>query len=162
MDLVKGDDVTYQLAPGDIMLYRPNGIFGRIIQIKTWHNISHVEIYDGRQLSLASRDGKGVDRYPVRLSELAYVLRPTVPLDLVKGRAYFDSMKGTPYGWVDLLDFAGFNVDKKGIVCSPFATGFLRAAGWNVFPTDPINKVSPFQFLDLIGGGCVLAYDLSR
>lgn len=146
------------LRAGDILLYRPKGIFGRIIQIKTWHRISHVEIYAGNQRSYASRDGQGVNVYPIRLSELAYVLRPTVPLDLAKGQAYVDTMKGTPYGWLDLLDFAGLNVDRTGIICSAFATEYLRAAGWDVFPTDPARYVSPFQFLDLVGNGCVIAY----
>lgn len=152
------------LKPNDILLYRPAGIFGRLISIKTWHAISHVEIYDrvdpdGSRWSVASRDGLGVDRYPLRLSELTYILRPTVPLNRVAGQQYFDSLKGTPYGWVDLLDFIGLNVNTRGIVCSPFAAGYLRAEGWPVFPADPINKVAPFQFLDLVGSECQLAYD---
>lgn len=146
------------LKPGDTLLYRPSGKFGWIIAVKTWHAISHVEVYDGSLQSLASRDGLGVDRYPLRLNDLAYVLRPRVPLNLSKGRAYFDSLKGTPYGWWDLADFVNLPVDGKGIVCSPFVAGFYRAAGWNVFPTDPVNKIAPFQFLDLIGEGLELAY----
>lgn len=146
------------LRPGDIMLYRPKGVFGRLIQVKTWHRISHVEIYAGGLQSYASRDGVGVDIYPVRVTELAYVLRPTAALDLEKMRAFAVSMKGTPYGWLDLLDFAGFNVDRKGIVCSAYATELLRAGGWHVFPTDKSNLVSPFQFLDLAGNGCDVAY----
>lgn len=153
-------DTKLYLREGDIMLYRPKKFFGWLIATKTWHKISHVEVYDGNFQSLASRDGQGVGRYPLRLSELAYVLRPSVPLDLAKGRAYFESMKGTPYGWCDLVDFLGFSLDTTGIVCSPFAAGFLRAAGWHVFPTDPINKVAPFQFLDLVGAGCEIAYDM--
>lgn len=147
------------LRPADIMLFRPVGIFGRIIQVKTWHNISHVELYDGNGQSIASRDGIGVDRYPVRLTQLAYVLRPQVHLDLSKIHAYFDTMKGTPYGWLELLCFVGPNVQfGSGIVCSPFVAGCLRAGGWNVFPTDPINKVTPFQFLDLLGDDCEALY----
>ena len=146
------------LRIGDILLYRPKGIFGRLIQRKTWHRISHVEIYAGFGQSYASRDGLGVNIYPVRLTELAYVLRPTMALDVEAGRKYVESMKGTPYGWLDLLDFAGFNVDRKGIICSAFATEYLRAAGWHVFPTDEARYVSPFQFLDLVGNGCTIAY----
>ena len=161
--------MTFQLKAGDIMLFRPTPFhwksfytwpFGQMIKIKTWHPISHVEVYDGQQQSVASRDGQGVGRYPVRLSELAYVLRPQVPLDLSKGHAWFDTMNGTPYGWLDLLDFVGAPVDRKGIVCSPFAAGYLRACGWSVFPTDPINKIAPFQFLDLVGPDCTVAYNL--
>lgn len=155
------------LRAGDILLYRPTPFhmssfwtwpFGQLISIKTWHHISHVEIYDGNQCSLASRDGKGVGRYPLRLSELTYVLRPQVSLDLIAGRKWFDQMAGTPYGWMDLLEFVGAPVDRKGIVCSPFAAGFLRACQWNVFPTDPVVKIAPFQFLDLVGPECSLAY----
>jgi len=141
------------------MLYRPSSVFGTLISVKTWHRISHVEVYDGDKNSLASRDGQGVARYPVRLDHLAYVLRATQRLDLTKGRAYFESLKGTPYGWWDLLNFVGAPVNAKGIVCSPFAAGYLRAAGWNVFPEDPIEKVAPFQFLDLVGKACVVVYE---
>lgn len=149
---------TMYWKAGDILLYRPKGIFGRIIQIKTWHRISHVEIYAGQRLSYASRDGVGVDVYPYRLTELAYVLRPVPKLDLVKMQAYAVSMKGTPYGWADLLDFADLDVDRKGIICSAYATELLRAGGWNVFPADPSRKIAPFQFLDLVGDGVEIAY----
>lgn len=150
--------VKYRLKAGDILLYRPKGLFGQIIGIKTWHEIAHVEIYDGLHQSLASRDGLGVDRYSVRLSELAYVLRPKHPLDIGAGRRYFYKMKGTSYGWLDLLNFVGLPINAPGIVCSPFAAGFLRACGWPVFPADPIERVAPFQFLDLIGDECQIAY----
>lgn len=146
------------LKPGDTLLYRPAGMFGMLICVKTWHRISHVEVYDGNLQSLASRDGLGVSRYPLRLTELAYVLRPTVPLDLVAGRAWFDTMKGTRYGWLDLANFVGLPVNAPGIVCSPFAAGFYRAAGWDVFPTDSINRIAPFQFLDLLGLELAVAY----
>ena len=147
------------MKPGDIMLYRPSSLFGALISVKTWHRISHVEVYDGDKCSLASRDGLGVARYPARLDHLAYVLRATQRLDIAKGRAYFERWKGMPYGWLDLLNFVGVPVNAKGIVCSPFAAGYLRAAGWDVFPEDPIEKVAPFQFLDLIGEACVVVYE---
>lgn len=148
----------YLLRPGDIMLYRPKGIFGQLIAVKTWHRISHVEIYNGGKQSVASRDGVGVGEYPVRLEELAYVLRPRLVLDLPAARKWFESVKGQPYGWLDLLDFVGLPANGPGMVCSPFATDFLRHAGWPVFPTDPVEKIAPFQFLDLIGEECVVAY----
>lgn len=147
-----------QLRAGDVLLYRPSSIFGRLIQVKTWHSISHVEVYVGGLESVASRDGQGVDRYPFRLSDLAYVLRPSVQLVLNEGLKYFEQMKGTPYGWMDLLAFVGVRKNFRGIVCSPFATGFLRACGWNIFPTDAAEDIAPFQFLDLVGPECVIAY----
>lgn len=156
------------VKPGDIFLYRPVGFFGYLISIKTWHAISHVEVYDGGQQSLASRDGIGVGRYPTRLSQLCYILRPRVKLDLEAGRRWFETVKGEPYGWLDLLDFVDpFDLipHGPGMVCSPFATSYLRACGWRVFPTDPPSKIAPFQFLDLIGVGLDVAYsprDLDR
>lgn len=149
------------LQAGDTLLYRPAGVFGWLISVKTWHRISHVEVYDGNYHSLASRDGLGVGRYPIRLSELAYVLRPTAKLDLAAGRRWFDAMKGTKYGWWDLANFVGIPVNTPGIVCSPFAAGFYRAAGWRVFPVDPINRIAPFQFLDLVGEGYEEIYNPS-
>lgn len=136
------------LRPGDVMLYKPSGLYGWIIKVKTWHSISHVEVYHGGGISAASRDGKGVNFYPVRLDGLAYVLRPTIPFDKAKADAFVSSMLGTPYGWLDLLDFVGISVDKKGIVCSPFATLDLRAAGIPVFNDEPANLIAPFEFLD--------------
>lgn len=155
------------LKAGDILLYRPCKFqwkswwtwpFGQLIAVKTWHHISHVELYDGNKNSLASRDGKGVARYPTRLSELTYVLRPTVALNLDAGRKWFETELGTPYGWLDLLNFIGLPVDKRGVVCSPFVVGFLRASGWNVFPADKDICIAPFQFLDLVGRECEIAY----
>lgn len=154
--------MVYKLCPGDIMLFKPTSLFGQLIRIKTWHNVSHVEIYRGAGQSDASRDGIGVGTYPVRTSGLVWVLRPKVPLDIVKGLTYTEELMGTPYGWVDLLNFAGIPLNRRGIVCSPFAAGWLRAAGWDVFPEDPIECVAPFQFLDLVGDECGVAYDLRK
>lgn len=146
------------LKSGDCLLYKPASIFGSVISVKTWHPVSHVEIFhsynseDGPR-SIASRDGKGVNIYPTRTNQLIYVLRPNRALDLAAGFRYARRMFGTPYGWWDLLNFIGLNTDSKGIVCSAFATEFYRACGWLVFPTDASNDVAPFEFLNLIGNG---------
>lgn len=152
----ESDSLEFQ--PGDCLLYRPVGFFGRLIAIKTWHPLSHVEVYVGNGISVASRDGQGVGHYPLRLGQLAYVLRPTTPLDLAAGLRYARRMTGTPYGWMDLLNFVGVNVDAKGIVCSPFATEFYRACGWRCFPADDPNDIAPFQFTSLIGCGFSLIW----
>lgn len=158
------------LKPNDILLYKPASFFGRLISIKTWHAISHVEVYkgideSGDRCSYASRDGIGVGKYPLRLTDLVYILRPHKYLDRVAGDQFFQRLEGTPYGWMDLLNFIGVPVDRKGIVCSAFVAGYLRAEGWDVFRTDNINKVAPFQFLDLVGDGddcCSIVYDFSH
>ena len=135
------------IQAGDVLLYKPTGIFGRIIALKTWHAISHVEVSLGNGESVASRDGKGVGRYPHRSAQLAHVLRPTLPLNLTTAMAYFDTVKGQPYGWLDLLAFIGAKIDGPGMVCSPFATAFLRAGGLPIFRSEEARKIAPFQFL---------------
>ena len=136
------------LLPGDVLLYKPTGLFGRIIALKTWHKIAHCECYVGNGNSVASRDGKGVNIYPLRLTDLAYILRPTQPLDLVSGLRWFHKeAKGLPYGWLDLAQFIGRNVNGKGMVCSPFLTYFLRACKLPIFNDEPAEKIAPFQFI---------------
>lgn len=140
------------LLPGDVLLYRPVSFFGAIIAMHTWHRVSHVEVYLGHGLSSASRDGLGVNIYPVRLSQLAYVLRPTVPVDAAALVSYTESWRGTPYGWRQLLDYFGISTSSRGIICSPWATLVLRRAGVNIFPADDPRYIAPFQFLDALGG----------
>lgn len=135
------------IQPADILLYRANSVFGRIIGIKTWSDIAHVEVSIGGGESVASRDGKGVGRYPHRSADLAHILRPVQPVDLEAALRWFRSMEGEPYGWLDLLAFVGWTGDAKGVVCSPFATQFLRAGGLPIFRGYPHNKIAPCYFL---------------
>ena len=136
------------LQPGDVLLYKPSGLFGRLIALKTWHALSHVEVYVGAGQSVASRDGQGVDRYPLRTDKLAHVLRPTVDIDLSAGLRWFErEARGLPYGWWDLGSFVGLTHDGHGMVCSPFATAFLRNCGMPIFNKEPINVIAPCDFL---------------
>lgn len=140
--------LSAQLKPGDVLLYKPKGTFGWIIRIKTWHAISHCECFVGDGLSVASRDGIGVGKYPLRSSELALVCRPKpdILLNWMKAMAWFEKQKGTPYGWLDLLCFSGLNVDARGIVCSPFLARFVRVLGYDPFNGEDPQKIAPFQF----------------
>ena len=154
------------LKAGDCLLYKPKGFFGRLIALKTWHPVGHVEVYDGAEIdfptgraSWASRDGKGVGRYDYRENGLLYVLRPTIGFDLAASRRWARRMNGTPYGWADLANFVGLNVDKCGIICSSFVAGYYRAGGWKQFPEDEINDIAPFQFLAYIDHGFDKVYD---
>jgi uncharacterized protein YycO len=158
-DALKRLSPSLHLEPGDCLLYKPTGIFGHIIAIKTWHRIAHVEVYNGNQTSWASRDGAGVSRYGLRMAGLVYVLRPDQVLDLKAARDWAETQRGAPYGWLDLLNFMGVRVDLKGIVCSPFVTLFYRHGGWNIFPIDDANRIAPFQFLSLVEAGFTLQYD---
>lgn len=140
-------DVTC-LQAGDVMLFTASGLYGRIIALKTWHPISHVEVYVGDGQSAASRDGKGVGLYPVRSADLAYVLRPTVPFQSSAALYWFyKEANGLPYGWADLLRFVGLKVNTRGLVCSPFATLLLRAGAVPIFNREDAELIAPFQFL---------------
>lgn len=146
-----------KLLPGDCLLYgrtpfrrSPLGwFFGIVINIKTASRFTHVEIYDGDGRSLASRDGKGVGRYPLRLEELAEVRRPTA-LDFSHelGSRWFQTVEGQKYDWKGLLVFT--LAVKQGaadrMFCSEFATRFYRKSGLELFnPDDDADKIAPAQ-----------------
>lgn len=135
------------LEPGDVLLYAAKGIFGRVIALKTWHPIAHVELFVGNGMSVASRDGIGTGTYPLRTVDLVMVCRPKVPLDLDRALAIFAARPHRPYGWLDLLQFVGLNIDTPGIVCSPFGTEVLRDAGLDPFNGEPCEKIAPFEFM---------------
>lgn len=135
-----------RLQAGDCLLYTPSGVFGSLIKLKTWHAISHVEVYGGDGSSWASRDGLGVGRYPLRTDHLAGAWRPLHPLNLPAAVAYSVRMRGTPYGWPELFTFIGITVRGRGVFCSEFATEWYRAAGMDPFPGEDPQFVAPFEF----------------
>lgn len=136
-----------RLQPGDVLLYNGSGLYSWIIRIKTWHAVSHVEVYIGDGQSVASRDGLGVGEYPLR-EDYTHVLRPSVPFQRRAAMYWFRRRaNGQPYGWLDLLAFVGMTRDHPGMVCSDFATQFLREGGVPVFNREPSRQIAPFQFL---------------
>jgi hypothetical protein len=134
------------LQPGDVLLYSATGLYGRIIAIKTWHTVAHVECYVGNGQSVASRNGIGTGRYPLRLTDLWTLCRPRQPFDCAKALTWFTAQPHRPYGWIDLLQFIGVDVHRPGIVCSPFVTEFLRAGDLDPFNGEDADKVAPFEF----------------
>lgn len=121
-----------------------------MIRFHTGYNISHVEVYLGNGESIASRDGKGVGIYPQRTSKLAYVLRSASPFSVEAARKWYREVGfNQPYGWADLLQFCGYNVNGKGMVCSPCATYVLRAATPPppIFGARPAETIKPGDFL---------------
>lgn len=139
------------LRIGDVLLYGGNGLFSRLIQIKTWSRYSHVEIYDGNGLSVASRDGIGVGRYQVRLDGLRVILRPLAKFDPTPARLWFSTVDGQPYDWFGLLSFMsakrqGRNNWKQ--FCSEFAVRYLRAGGVEPFTkTTDADSIAPGEFM---------------
>jgi hypothetical protein len=146
-------DVRDLLLPGDLLLYRPNGLFGRIIAIKTSHDLSHCEVYLGKGVSAAARDGVGVGRYPTRLAQLAYILRPTATeLDWIAYARWFKTVDGQKYDWTGLLRFAWFKSIGTGnnnrMFCSEFCARAYRALGMEPF-TELVDAdaVAPAAFI---------------
>lgn len=141
------------LLPGDVLLYKRRGKFGWIISFVSNSSIAHVEVYEGDGKSVASRDGKGVNRYPLRLDGLAYVLRPA-SFDLLSATKWFEAVQGKKYGWIDLANFAmpDLVVDSEGMFCSEFAVGYLRTGGVSIAHKMPAVKVSPrdFRYFDAL------------
>lgn len=138
------------LRLGDVLLYSGSGLFSRLIQIKTWSRISHCEVYDGNGFSVASRDGIGVGRYPVRLDGLRVVLRPKVHLEARKARTWFKTVDGQPYDWWGLLAFTSVKEQGKqnfAMFCSEFATHYLRAGGIDPFNNYDADGIAPGEFL---------------
>lgn len=146
-----------RLQPGDILLYTRTPFrvsvlgwfFGLVINVKTWSRFSHVEIYDGEGESLASRDGKGVACYPLRLEQLACVRRPGPYYDSEAVRQWFDrKADGQKYDWLGLLCFtlAAKQGHPRKMFCSEFACRALRIGRIRLFNPDfDADKVSPAQ-----------------
>ena len=137
------------LRPGDLMLYRPKGLVGWLIASRTFSNWAHVEVYDGDGYALASRDGIGVGRYPIRLDRLGKVARPIKPINLDAMRAWFPTVDGQKY---DLWAIARFvlphiikrDVDLSRQICSAFAVRLYRAGGFDpVAPDADADLVAP-------------------
>jgi hypothetical protein len=142
-----------KLKPGDCLLYSGVGFFSWLIQLKTWHRVSHIEVYIGDGYSVAARDGIGVNAYPVREKGLYAVLRPNKPFSLTLATYWFLLVaKGQKYDWKGLLRFAsraevvGNNLDDK-MFCSEFAARFYRAGGLDPFNKEDADAIAPATFL---------------
>lgn len=143
--------------PGDCLLYRPQPfsrgfmgwLMGRLIAIKTWNNISHVEVYVGQGMSVASRDGLGVNRYVTRWQGMASVLRPVCQFSIIDAERWFKTVRGQKYDWKGLLCFtlAVKQGSKDRMFCSEFATRLYREAHIQVFGNYDADKIAPAQFL---------------
>jgi hypothetical protein len=141
-----------ELEPGDILLYGGNGLVDRLIQFRTWSDVSHIEIYVGEGRSVASRNGIGVGKYPLRIAGLRRVYRIKLfagfaQFDFNKSMAWFATVDGTGYGWFDLARFYLINIPTKKLICSEFADLFFRNGGLPLFNTNyPEGAVCPGDY----------------
>lgn len=147
----KARPLLTDLLPGDVLLYEPTDLFGRIIAIKTWcSDAVHTETYTGNGVSVASRNGLGVNTYAVRMKDLSYVLRPVGDFDLTAAMAWHHTVVGQKYDWSGLLVFylAAKHGKKDRMWCSEHSTRFARQGGLMPFPeTYDADRVAPADFL---------------
>jgi hypothetical protein len=145
------------LMPGDCLLYEGKGIASTIIFLKTWHKISHCEMYVVQGTSVAARDFKTSDYFPLREEGLVKVLRPKPQFEFKMSEAlkWFDkNAKGTKYDIWGLLRFASWKnpfsflgvKDKDKNFCSELLTRLYRAGGLPVFNREDADAIAPFQF----------------
>lgn len=145
------------LCPGDCLLYAPGSSWvSWLIAVKTWHRISHVEVYEGINgvhHSVASRNGIGVNRYQLRTRDLCRVLRPLGPVDMAAGTTWFEKFaRHQRYDFPALLRFLWPSerpdYDPERQICSAFAARWYRAAGVRAFaPHEDADLIAPFQFV---------------
>lgn len=135
------------LQPGDILLYGGTDLVSRAIQFRTWSDVSHIEIFIGDGQSVASRNGIGVGRYPLRTEGLRRVYRVKACFDFEKAMRWFWTVDKTPYGWADLLRFYLIDVPTRGLICSEFADLFFRNGDLPLFNTNyPEGAVCPGDY----------------
>ncbi len=91
--------------------------------------------------------------YPLRVADLAYVLRPKQKVDLDIGMVWFyKEAFEQPYNWADLLRFFLLNVPGKGMICSQLATLLYEHSGWELISANwEPGAVAPGDFLILPG-----------
>ena len=142
------------LHPGDCLVYRPTGWIGWAIATKTFHNWSHVEgVCQPGSTNVASRDGLGVNLYPMRWEQLGMVLRPRPGFDFEKAMAYFATVRGQKYDLAGLFAFFRMgtgNGDRQ--FCSEFLTNWVRAGGIEPFHGEDARIVPPYYFAKLADG----------
>lgn len=142
-----------ELQPGDCLLYWGHSIFDWAIAVKTWNRCCHVEVYRGGGVSVASRNGVGVNNYTLRREGLMHVRRPRAsfgPLDTEAANKWFLGVQGQGYDWLGILCFtlAVKQGDAKKMFCSEFATSWYRAGGFPAIADDyHADCVAPAQFL---------------
>lgn len=139
------------LRPGDCLLYSGSGLFSFLIKVKSFSRVSHTEVYIGAGRAIASRDGQGVDNYPLRTKGLVEVLRPNEPFDLNAALQWYGTVRGAKYDVLQLFVFLSAGrkqlEDEKAFFCSELASAFYRKGGFFPFAQRyPTCAVTPGMF----------------
>lgn len=139
-----------QLVRGDTLGYFTRDPLDYAIALKTWTFISHVEVYDGDGMSVASRNGIGVNRYPFRSSGLCVVRRPKVAINYETADAWFESeARGQKYDWKGLLCFtlAVRQGSRRKMFCSEFWLRWYRHAQLELLDRNWDSDRTPPSFM---------------
>lgn len=153
-------NIPGELMPGDILLYGSASVTDKLIEFKEGDpDTAHVEVYVGSGISVASRNGIGVNSYQFRTSGLVHVRRPTGVFVREYAWPWFLQVKGAPYGWGDIkatLDLVEEPEDawtqpailmQTGMDCDHFAAVFLWKGMCGQFDvTFDFRKLTPRDF----------------
>lgn len=132
---------------------RSAAVFGPVVGAgRVWYPKAPSTPFTDRA-SVASRDGRGVDVYPIRVSELAYVLRPPAgSFNLAPAWAWFlANAQGQGYDWLGLSRFVRTKViaTHTKMFCSAFWLRFYRAGGFHPFNARiDADSICPGEILD--------------
>lgn len=146
-----GNPLT-ETEPGDVLLFNRDGIYNKLIRLKTWSRFTHSEVAirrAGQLCTFTSRNGEGVNFYRPDLNGLALVLRPERPIDQEAAIRWGQTVIGQPYDVVGLLAFwfARYQgLDNGAMFCSEACTRFLRQGGLDLFPGADADAIAPRDF----------------
>lgn len=140
-----------ELRPGDVLLYGGSGLWYRLIQVKTYSDVGHVEVYAGGGKVVTATPNGGVDYHHYEPKNLRYVRRPVGAWSLALADEWFRTVRGAKYDkWGLIWNFTrpeGDGERSAAMVCSEVSTLYLRAGGVDPFSQDTkASKVSPAEF----------------
>lgn len=147
------------MEPGDIVLVHGAGFISRVIEFgerirmskneSFWSHAAFVVNSDGDTLEAT---GKGIASNNVKNYRRYKVIRMNMnQIDVAQCLTYAKSMKGTAYGWLDILSIA-VNIltpniinfqTPKSLICSQFVAQCLEHGGWIIPNRTPASLVMP-------------------
>lgn len=147
---------------GDVALFNRNGIYNKLIAVKTWSRFTHCEVFveqmnpDGVNLkTFTSRNGlgklSGVNVYEPDFNGLAMVLRldDRITFDQAKAWEWAKTTIGQKYDLVGLVAFFWAKrqgIDNGAMFCSEACARFLRKGGADVFRGADADTIAPRDF----------------
>lgn len=147
------------IQPGDILGFEGE----EVVRWKTDGLAGHIAISIGGGKVITSLTATGVGIYDLTQNGTpVWVRRPVQPFNLTAALAWFKTVEGTPYGWVDIgavTDIKAISqiveklTGKKGMDCSHTVTLCATAGGCpqHSFDTRPASDVTPADFEISIG-----------